>query len=110
MDVQALIPVLNKELDTSWPATLSFTAMREQLVARIDYLINKDFQRLLSILYRIDVDEAKLRALLQSNPGHPAAETIADSIIGRQVQKIQWRNQFGNPPADPEKEDGAERW
>lgn len=110
MDAQALIPVLNKELDTSWPVTLSFAALREQLVAQIDHLINKDFQRLLAILYRVDVDEAKLRALLQSNPDRPAAETIADSIIERQVQKIQWRKQFGNRPADPENDEGAERW
>ncbi|MDE3247583.1 MAG: hypothetical protein KGO82_02905 [Bacteroidota bacterium] len=110
MDTQALITILNKELDTSWPGTQSFEAMREQLVAQIDYLINKDFQRLLSILYRVDVDEAKLRALLQSNPERPAAETIADSIIERQLQKLQSRKQFGKKPADPETDEGAERW
>lgn len=110
MEEHALIEVLNKELDAAWPNTLSAAELREQLVAFIDQLINKDFQRLLAILYRIDVDEARLRLLLQQQADRPAAEIIADSIIDRQQQKIESRKKFRQPPAASSGDADAERW
>ena len=43
--------------------------LRKQIVDQINYLIEKDFQRLVSILYRLDVSEEKLREALNLNSG-----------------------------------------
>lgn len=58
----------------------------EQLVEAIDYLIEKDFNKLLLILYRIDINEEKLKQALKSTE-KPAAEIIAHMIIARQIEK-----------------------
>jgi hypothetical protein len=58
---------------------------------KVNDLINTDFQKLVSILYRMDVDEAKLRQLLDENPGTDAGTIIADLMIQRQEQKIRSR-------------------
>ena len=61
------------------------------LYNRINDLINSDFQKLVSILYRMDVNEAKLKQLLTENPGTDAGIIIAELMIQRQEQKIRSR-------------------
>ena len=64
------------------------------LAEKIDQLINTDFQKLVSILYRMDVSETKLKQLLNENAGTNAALIITDLMIERQEQKIISRQQF----------------
>lgn len=71
----------------------SYEAQRLQLIEVIAHLIDTDYHRLTNILYRIDVDEMKLKkAILESEL--PISETIADLIIGRQQQKIKFREMY----------------
>src|ERR1017187_8080967 len=65
-----------------------------QLIYFINDLINKDFQALVQLLYRIDVNEKKLKELLKQNENIDAASIIADLIINRQLQKIATKEQF----------------
>lgn len=65
---------------------------REQLAAYINALIASDFEKLVNLLYRLDVSEKKLRSLLSS--ATDAGLLIADLIIERQLQKLQTRKQF----------------
>ena len=77
------------------------------LTARIDYLIQTDFNKLVSILYRLDVSETKLSQMLKDQTGTDAAEIIARMVIERQREKIQSRAAFKKPVDDiPE----AEKW
>jgi hypothetical protein len=67
---------------------------KQILADRINELVNNDFQKLVSILYRMDVSETKLKQLLNENPGTNAALIITDLMIERQEQKIISRQQF----------------
>ena len=60
------------------------------LVAFIDDLIRNDFNRLVSILYRVDISVSKLKQKLAENTDNkiPAAETIARLFIEREEEKI----------------------
>lgn len=64
------------------------------LAEMINDLINNDFQKLVSILYRMDVDETRLKQLLKENPGTDAGFIIASLMIERQKQKIESREKF----------------
>ena len=75
--------------------TATFEEQRALLIAVVNDLIHRDFSKLLQILYRIDVDEQKLKTALFESP-LPVAETISDLIIERQLQKIKFRAQFEN--------------
>ena len=66
----------------------------QSLTARVDYLIQTDFNKLVSILYRLDVSETKLSQMLKDFPGTDAAEIIARMIIERQREKIKSRATF----------------
>jgi hypothetical protein len=79
----------------------------EKLSAYINELIIHDFERLVSLLYRIDVDENKLQALLEFQPDINSGDTIATLILERQVQKIKSRK--ANHREDSENSE-AEKW
>ena len=67
---------------------------KQILAEKIDQLINTDFQKLVLILYRMDVSEIKLKQLLNENPGTDAALIITDLMIERQEQKMISRQKF----------------
>lgn len=67
---------------------------KQLLAEKINELINNDFQKLVSILYRMDVSEIKLNHLLKENPRTDAGPIIADLMIERQAEKIKSRQQF----------------
>ena len=53
------------------------------LIAFINDCIQHDFNKLVQLLYRIDVSEEKLKYILQLNPNEDAAKLIAAFIIER---------------------------
>jgi hypothetical protein len=103
---QELITGLEQQLGISLASEQSFEALRQRLAEKITALINHDFQELVRILYRVDVNEHKLKFLLQEKVGEDAAYIIADLLIERQFQKIASRKQFQQPPPD----DDDDKW
>jgi hypothetical protein len=100
---------LNKDLGQQYGLILkesaSLSDLEESLALRINTMIQSDFTSLIRILYRVDVDEARLRHLLAENRTNPG-QVIARLIIDRQLQKIKSRRVFrSNPPASDE-----EKW
>ena len=106
MENRELILSINNELETVLPEQLSFDELRDLLAAYINDLIKNDFGKLVSYLYRIDVNEQKLKQLLKQFADQDAGKIIASLIIERQQQKIKSRQEFTGRPHDPE----AEKW
>lgn len=71
--------------------------VRKRLSALLSELIVNDQHGLFYLLYRIDIPEKKIKAMLQQ-PHEDAAMVIADLIIERQLQKIQLRSQYRQNP------------
>lgn len=101
-----LIDDINQSLEISLPSSVSEEELRKQLTSHINHLINHDFEKLVYYLYRIDVNENRMRNLLEQRGGENAAELIADLIIERQLQKIESRKNFRNE----ENIDENEKW
>ena len=64
------------------------------LESTINELIKNDFSRLVQILYRIDVSEAKLKTILQSHPNEDAGKLIAQVIVERLAATKKTRESF----------------
>lgn len=70
--------------------------LENKLAVYINKLIDKDFNRLVNLLYRIDISEEKLKLALQKeDKSHSSGKTIAQLIIERQFQKLEFRKKFG---------------
>lgn len=94
MENSKLILSLNKDLALELPDKISLEEIKDQLSQKINTLIETDFQRLVFLLYRIDINETKLKNLLKEYAEENAGNIIAELIIERQMQKIKSRQQF----------------
>ena len=94
MENAELINLLNKEMSIDIAEKISYSELHSQLSTYINTLIKEDFDKLITYLYRIDVNEQKLKSLLQQKPDEDAGNIIATLIIERQQQKIATRQQF----------------
>ena len=88
-----LIPEINQSLEISLSAANSLEELKQKLALHVNHLINNDFEKLVFYLYRIDVNEFKMKKLLDQNEGENAAGLIADLIIERQLEKIKSRKE-----------------
>ena len=70
------------------------TLSKEDLINAINHLIQHDFNALVQILYRLDIDEKKLKLILQENKTEDAGVLITNMILHRQLQKEELRKQF----------------
>jgi hypothetical protein len=91
-ELTSLSNIINKDFDIDNLATEAL--IRERLIEAFAYLLDNDISKMMNILYRTDVDEVKLKALLISNSELPSAEVIADAYIARQKQKIETRKKY----------------
>jgi hypothetical protein len=64
----------------------------------INELIKNDFSKLVQILYRIDVSEAKLKYILNAHPNEDAGKLIAKVILERLATTKKTRESFNSQP------------
>ncbi|MEO5893856.1 MAG: hypothetical protein ABIQ31_26605 [Ferruginibacter sp.] len=100
MTNEELVTELNKNMAIVLPGGISLDELQIQLSAHINLFIRHDFQKLITLLYRIDVSEKKLKQLLQQQPQENAGKIIAVLIIDRQLEKFKTRQQFNQQPGD----------
>ena len=77
-----------------------------RLATKIEELLQKDLVRLINILYRLDVDEEKLKTQIANQPVTNAALLISKLIIERQIKRLETRWQQGKREDIPD----GEKW
>lgn len=105
MDTQVIIEDLNRVYALDLRPAATEADLETFLLEKVNAMIQHDFQRLLQLLYRIDVNEENLRRRLDQNTNEDAGRIIARLIIERQKQKIESRRQFQRPA-----DDETEKW
>ncbi|CAN5319324.1 hypothetical protein BH09BAC2_BH09BAC2_06580 [soil metagenome] len=88
-----LIVSVNADLSTKFNQALSQNELQEKIAAFINDLITRDFQKLLFILYRLDISEQKLKNMLET-ADQDAGSIISGLIVERELQKIETRKQY----------------
>ena len=75
----------------------SYEELKSKLASYLNNLMTTDFNKLVSILYRIDIAQEKAMAELAENTQRETAgETLARLIIERQLQKVITRRKYRN--------------
>jgi hypothetical protein len=109
MENEALLRIyLQHELLIEPKNNFNINELIEKLAAHVNDLINNNFQELIGLLYRIDVNETKLRKVLKENINDDVGKVIAQLIIERQLQKIKSRQEFSRKNNDFINDD--EKW
>jgi hypothetical protein len=87
-------------------STEEWKAKRAAIETYIAALIERNFARLLEILYRVDINEMRIKTLLADTSDTNSATLITNLIIERQLQKLAFR-QSQQPDTDIPEQD---RW
>jgi ribosomal protein S3AE len=67
---------------------------------RIKELMARDFETLMSMMYRLDIDELKIKAALSPhNPAEPSV-SLAKIIIERQKKRMDTKRKYTQPSLD----------
>jgi len=92
-DIQLTQQLLIKDLDVEGPGIVhsNLDKLRTWLIGEILYMMDRDFQKLLNVLYRIDINEEKVK---QAFAGENPADRLADLIIEREILKVETRRRF----------------
>ena len=72
----------------SLPAVDNLDLIRNHLIVKVKELMSRDYDRFLNSLYRIDVNEKKVREILHSKDIVTIPEQLADLIIERQLMRV----------------------
>ena len=105
-DRSVLIKDLNRSYGWELADSLTLDQLEELLAETLNGWIRSDFNKLVQLLYRIDISETRLRSLLEENTESDTGLLIARLILERQWQKIQTRRSF--KPGDTISDE--ERW
>ncbi|WP_187263240.1 hypothetical protein [Pontibacter beigongshangensis] len=83
--------LLNKHFSTTDFEASTLDDLQRQTARAVSYLLRHNLSRLLQILYRIDVDEQKVRMVMACQTTDEVADNMAHLIIKRELQKVQTR-------------------
>ncbi|MES2558809.1 MAG: hypothetical protein V4590_03660 [Bacteroidota bacterium] len=72
----------------------TYEELAEALTNVVMHLLLQDMEKLLNILYRIDVNEPKVKAAFAQNNPKLIAPTIAKLILERELQKAESRRKY----------------
>lgn len=74
----------------------SLEELKKQLTPIINHLLDHDLNRLLIALYRIDINEAKIKKILSTESPEGMASKIAELVIKREMQKVITRKKYSS--------------
>lgn len=77
-----------------WNDIESEQKLKVQLDLLVSHLMDHDMERLLQVLYRVDVSEKLVKEILSTQIPSKVSEQLSDAIIKRLKQKLFYRNKY----------------
>lgn len=87
-----LVQGLERYIELEYTANME--DLEQYLTAEIVYMLQYEMEKLLSLLYRMDVKEQYVKAAFAQNDPKQIAPLLAKQIINRELQKIESRKRF----------------
>lgn len=84
---------------------ISEHALLDMMAARIAEMLDREPEQLMSMLYRLDVEERKILPALQAGAAEPPALALARLVLERQKQRVETKRTIKPAPLE-----GMEGW
>ncbi len=89
--------LITKDLGLA-PSELDDTSNLSELEAKltkvVQYLLDRDFQRLVNAMYRIDLSESQFKEILATAEPELVASSLAKAILNRELEKAELRRKY----------------
>jgi hypothetical protein len=94
-DLKETAILIQKDFDIAEQAlAASYEDLERLLHVRIVELLNRDFEKLLQICYRIDLGEQKLKQILYQSEAEFMSIELTRALIKRQMLKVELRRKY----------------
>jgi len=88
--------IFSESITFSGNPKTAYDELKSQIEPVISKLMNNNYERLLSVLYRIDVNEKSISEEIYRRNDEEPSSIITDLIIERELKKVIIRNYFKN--------------
>ena len=95
-DNKELSEAITSRFELTKTDDLTLDDLKKVLTGRILDLLDRNVERLLSMLYRVDLSQKKLDEIFMNESKDGIAEKIADAVIERQLKKLETRKLYRN--------------
>jgi hypothetical protein len=72
----------------------AYDELHRQLTIQISKLVQNNYDKLLSVLYQVDITEREIAKAQTDLPHYSHLEIIAHQVIARELKKVLWRLYF----------------
>ena len=97
-DINASSALIRNAFDISDPdwenPVQSRMELIEKLIPILNHLLNQDMEKLLLVLYRIDVNESRVKEVLSQEEPGKISRSLAELIVDRQLEKVEFRKRY----------------
>lgn len=93
-EAQEVFNIISRNFELQKETVLTLNDVKYILTLKIRELLDKNVERLLSIIYRIDINQKKIDRIFENDSKDIIAMQIADAVIERQLMKVQTRNLY----------------
>ena len=95
-DSQEVFDIVSGNFELQKQDVLSYEELHYILSQRIRELLEKNVEKLVHILYRIDVNQKKTDDIFNNLSKDDIALLLTDAVIERQLQKVHTRRKYKN--------------
>lgn len=72
----------------------AYSELHQQLISQIGTLLDRDYSRLLAVLYQVDISDKEITRTAMELPEYNHVEVVAHQIIVRDLKKVLTRRYF----------------
>ncbi|MBY0414818.1 MAG: hypothetical protein K2Q18_11660 [Bdellovibrionales bacterium] len=82
------------EISFSGNVTNAYHELLEQLVNQISVYLDKDYSRLMAVLYQVDITDREIAKTTLELPHYNDLEVLAHQVIFRDLKKVLYRRYY----------------
>jgi hypothetical protein len=95
--IKEALPLLQKNLEVKdIPVHVDREGLIQYLMPIIAQLLNQNFEKLLQVCYRIDLDEKTLKAILFERDPEHLQRDLTTALVDRHLQKAHFRRKYSS--------------
>jgi hypothetical protein len=72
----------------------AYHELHEQLISQISVYLDRDYSRLMAVLYQVDITEREIAKAHQELPHYNDLEVLAHQVIFRDLKKVLFRRYY----------------
>jgi len=78
----------------SLPQATDRKSLAQAIAPYVSQMLNRNFEQLLQLCYRLDLGEEKLQHILTECPPEEVSLQLSTAMVDRQLQKVYFRNKY----------------